>query len=474
MKNMKKIASVVLALVMVFAMASVAFAANITINGGATGAEYAAYKLLNATNSGDNYAYTLNGKYTAVLQEVTGKTTQADIVAYIEGLDAEGIRDFADAVYAQIKAMDPDYTTANDAFTNVDQGYYLIAETKIGADTDEGSDDSVSLVMLDTAGQDDIQVSTKEDVPTVEKKVQDTNDTTGATSGWQDSADYDLGDDVPFQITGTVSAKVADYNTYYYAFHDTLSEGLTYNGDYKVVLDGVDVTNKFVLTQNGQKLDFVCEDLKTAGVELSGDETVVLTYTAELNANSKIGAEGNPNEVYLEYANNPYTNDKGETKVDKVIVFTYEVIVNKTDKDGNALEGAEFTLYKKAADGTWNEVAGTKAGTVFTWSRLDDGDYKLEETKAPDGYNKVDDIEFTISAEHDIESDDPKLTSLSGGNFTANVTAGTLTTDVENRAGSLLPETGGMGTTLFYMLGGLLVVGAAILLVSKKRMAYEA
>ena len=177
------------------------------------------------------------------------------------------------------------------------------------------------------------------------------------------------------------------------------------------------------------------------------------------------------------------------------IVFTYNVVVNKVEKvkvenpdydpavEGSqeyieqtvALKGAGFTLYKKNAEGDYvavgAEIKGTEM-TTFTWNRLDDGDYKLVETTVPAGYNKMLDIEFTITAEHDLESDDPQLTKLEGGNlFTGNITTGTLTTDVENIPGAELPETGGMGTTMIYVIGCLMVAGAAIVLFAKKRAA---
>lgn len=145
---------------------------------------------------------------------------------------------------------------------------------------------------------------------------------------------------------------------------------------------------------------------------------------------------------------------------------------------GDALEGAEFTLSKKLADGSLQEVAVVKntAGTTFTFSGLDDGDYVLSETTTPDGYNKIDDVEFTVTAKHDEDSETPKLTELTGDvttgslTFTSSTSAGSLTTDVVNKKGSVLPSTGGMGTTILYVVGTILVLAAGILLVTKKRM----
>ena len=188
--------------------------------------------------------------------------------------------------------------------------------------------------------------------------------------------------------------------------------------------------------------------------------------------------------------------ENGKTPDDKVIVFTYKVVANKVtknsaydaskdpektgiDSDGHKefipLEGAGFTLYKKNASGEYVAVGSEVKGgemTTFTWTGLDDGDYKISETTTPDGYNTAADIEFTITAAHDVLSTNPTLTSLSGGNkFTGEVNTGVITTDIQNNKGSTLPETGGMGTTLFYVLGGALVLCAGVLLVTKKRMS---
>ena len=198
MKNMRKVLALVLAVMMVMSLATSAFAADITITGGADGSQYAAYMLLNATTSeageegeeDDNFAYTLNEKYTAILQAVTGKTEQAEIVDYISALDADGIRAFADDVYAAIveAGLEADAVAEGNTFTGVAQGYYLIAETQTG-----DAADTISLVMLDTAGNNNITVKTKEDKPKVDKEVEEKNDSTGKTA-WGESADHDLND----------------------------------------------------------------------------------------------------------------------------------------------------------------------------------------------------------------------------------------------------------------------------------------
>ena len=265
MDRLKKLTSLLLALVMVFAMTAMAEGVaktEVTIDDGTiSGATYEAYKLLNATSAAageegdedDKFAYTLNDKYTSILQNVTGKTEQADIVAYIAGLNASEVRAFADDVYAAIQTakLDADATSAENKF-ELEQGYYLIVESVLGT-TENGSTDTYSLVMLDTAGLESVTVKTKEGVPTVEKKVKDVNDSTGVGSDWQDSADHDIGDTVEYQITGTVSEKYAEYESYYYSFEDSMSEGLTYNKDAKVyVVNGdskTDVTAQFAIVE---------------------------------------------------------------------------------------------------------------------------------------------------------------------------------------------------------------------------------
>lgn len=497
MKLTKRLFGLFLALTLFCALAGTAFAVDITItdDSSVTADSYAAYKLLNATvaeNAGEEggYAYTLNSTYTAILQEVTGKTTEAEIIKYISELDDTGIRTFADAVYAEIVAagesITPDYTTDSNTFSNVEQGYYLIAET----DT-EAHPDTTSLVMLDTAGLQNITIESKENAPKVEKKVKDTDDSTGAVTDWQDSADYDIGDTIPYQITGTVSDKIANYKNYQYTFTDTMTNLTCLENTVKVYL--VNGTNETEITRGFTKewnstskiLTVAFANLKSVD-GVVGTSKIVVRYDATLDASANIGYQGNPNTVYLTYSRNPYTNDTNDTPKDTNIVFTFKGVVNKVDADNKPLLGAGFTLYKFDKNendyvAVGEELKGIEM-TTFEFIGLDAGQYKIVETTVPAGYNKAEDIEFVIVAEHEVEADLPKLTSLvvkdkdgktiSGEDltFTATVFTGEISTNIVNNSGVELPSTGGVGTTIFYIVGGLMVFAAGVLLITRKRM----
>ena len=221
---------------------------------------------------------------------------------------------------------------------------------------------------------------------------------------------------------------------------------------------------------------------------------ITVEYTSKLNALADLGMPGNSNTMHVTYSNNPNDEqggEEGKTPDDTVIVFTYETIINKVDNDGNALTGAEFILEKKMANGTWEEIAVVKndAGTIFTFTGLDDGLYRLTETTTPAGYNTIDPIYFEITAEHEVSSDNPALTRLSAtqkkddsgaaldtgvvATFAATCTSedGTIESNIVNQSGATLPETGGMGTTLFYIIGSILVLGAVVVMITRKRMS---
>lgn len=500
MKLFKKLASFILAfaMVMAIAMPSVVMAADgkstITIDGFTAGSEYVAYKLFNATtdDSETHFSYTVNSKYEAVLKEVTGKSTGAEIVKYLDSIkdNAAAVRKFADDVYVKVKNMDVDYTATEDVFTNVDQGYYLIAQTKVG------TNEAYSLVMLGTAGKKALKVTPKTSVPTFEKKIKEKNDSTGQETGWQDASDYDIGDDVPFKLTGTVSDKYDNYKTYYYAFHDKMDDTLQFNANTVVVkIDGVEVAkDKYTLnttTTDGCTFEVVFNDLKKVSPKKPGKVTV--EYTATLKDNANLGSVGNFNRGKLEFNNNPYYEGEGkpetsETPWDKVVVFTYKLIANKTDGQGHLLPGAGFTLYKFDKDtNNYVKVEEIPAGTTttFAFTGADAGKYKLVETTVPDGYNKADDLVFEVKGTYEAVStaplEAPTLTKLeildangniiSGKNkvFTTNLVDGTATTNIKNLTGSELPETGGMGTTVLYAAGTLMILAAAAFLVMKKK-----
>ena len=505
MKHIKKLASLLLMLVMVFALATTAFAEetaySITINNSAKDHTYEAYQIFTGDLSGTTLSNIVWGSGVSE----AGQTALGDAAAKAETLKTE-----ADAK-AFAKAVAPYLTTAAGSANTVTDGKYVISGLAAGyylvKDQDgslTGDADAYTEYIIKVVS--DTTATPKSSVPTVEKKVKDTNDSTGVTSDWQDSADYDIGDSIPFQLKATLANNVSSYTTYKVVFHDTLSKGLTYNNDAKVYIGGTE-TNGFTVTatvnaDGTTTLTVSCDDVKALG---AGNSSVItVEYTAKLNENAVLGSAGNPNEVYLEYSNNPNksengNNETGETPKDVVIVFTYKTIINKVDSENKPLTGAAFKLEKliKGKDGaadTWTtvkEFTVDETTTSFTFSGLDDGQYKLTETKTPAGYNTIDPIYFVIEATHDVTADAPTLKTLNAyltdanGNKqtemkdgesvnidlgTVDLTAGSITTTVVNKSGAQLPETGGIGTTIFYVLGGVLVLAAVVLLVTKKRM----
>ncbi|MGN0629173.1 MAG: isopeptide-forming domain-containing fimbrial protein [Oscillospiraceae bacterium] len=511
MKQTKKFASLLLALVMVLSLVTTAFADettySITINNSAEGHTYEAYQIF----TGDLYEEKdESGNVTnRVLSNIVwgsgiseaGKTALGDASAKAETLktaaDAEA---FAKEVAPYLTTVAGSASTVTDGkyvISGLAAGYYLVKDKdgSLTGDNDSYTEYIIRVVSNTTADP-------KSDMPTVQKKVKDINDSTDdAMTDWQDSADHDIGDSVPFQLKATLADNVSSYTTYKVVFHDTLSKGLTYNNDAKVYIDGTE-TNGFTVTSTVNAdgtttLTVSCDDVKALGA--SNSSIITVEYTATLNNNAVLGSAGNPNEVYLEYSNNPNkseasNNETGNTPKDVVIVFTYKTIINKVTKNPDyapdvegskeyiPLTGAEFTLekYNKETD-KWEAITVVKndESTTFTFSGLDDGNYRLTETTTPAGYNTIDPIEFTVTAEHDVLSDNPALTSLSGNAttgelaFTSNTTEGSLSADVVNNAGAVLPETGGIGTTIFYIVGGVLFVGAAVLLIVKRRMSMK-
>lgn len=379
----------------------------------------------------------------------------------------------------------------------VPTGYYMIRDK---AETLTGKNESYTLYIVKITG--DVTIEPKADKPSLTKKIKDVNDTTGVTSDWQDSADYDIGDAVPYRLTATVASNFASYKgEYKLVFHDTMETGLTFNeNSVKVFVNEAEVANKFytVARTNDQNFTVTIADLKTLtygenNTNVVAGNEIHVEFTATLNENANIGAKGNLNTGYLEFANNPNSEqpEMGETPKDTVIAFTYQLDVNKvvngaTDNELVLKKGAHFKLEKKIGNDTWNLIKEYTDDTtdIFVFKGLDDGQYRLTETQAPAGYNKIAPIIFNITATHtdtvpEITDTNRKdiLTALNGTvndgviEFTHDKTndPDRLVTNIVNKSGATLPETGGIGTTIFYVLGGMMFVGAALILIVRRK-----
>ena len=531
MKHLKKLASFLLVLVMVLSVTTTAFAANVSNE---TKHSYKAYQIFSGTQADNSvplgdvaWGSGINGA--AFLEELktdtrfvkegtnifASCTTAADVAAVLGGYGDKS--DEANA-FANVAAkhLTTTFTAiAADASTvDLAAGYYLLVDTST-----PGEGDAMNSALLQVTNKGNITIEKKYNVPTVDKSVKDTD------NQWGEAADWEIGSDVPFQLVGTLPTNLADYETYKYVFHDTLSAGLKYNGDVKVYVQNGETKTKITTgftvdpaaaaTAGGGTLTVTFADLKTVA-NVNKDSKIVVEYTAELLNTAVIGKPGNKNEVYLEYSNNPnHTGEgtpTGNTPKDEVLVFTYELDVTKVDGQNadKKLAKAEFVLLNSdktkvakvtggklvewvdvpavGADGTITYPDGTTLTSdtdgKFVIAGLDAGSYYLRETKAPAGYNLLkNDISVTIIATLDKTENNPALTELklsvkddkTGAEATENngsVDTGIVATDVVNNSGAQLPETGGMGTTLFYVLGGILVLVAIILLVTRKRMSH--
>ena len=503
-KAMKKLMAALLAVAMVCAMAIPAFAAAGTEVSGSkvdvTKHDFEAYqifsaKLDSATKKLSDVKWGNGVKGTELLAALQADTTLDDFSACKTASDvAEKLATFTTEKATKFAAFVANgyLSTTKIAGTGTidlpSAGYYLIKDvTEV-----EGEYDASNLTLLLVSGAETVTPQVKTDIPTLEKKVKDKNDSAGTTTDWQDSADYDIGDIIPYKLTATLG-NVSNFDTYYVEFVDTM-EHLTYNNITSVKvgetsLSAGDYTSNWDATN--KKLTVSIDDVKKHGA--TNGSTITVEYTATLDSDAVIGSTGNPNEAYLVFSNNPNGTGKGQTAPDKNIVFTYKVVANKVDQDNKPLTGAAFALYKKLpavpTDGTsyimededaYAPVKELNVGTdgkvadetltVFEWKGIDDGEYMIKEIITPTGYNTIEPIKFTVNATHDIEADNPQLTNLTGDIFTGEVATGALTANIQNRMGSTLPGTGGIGTTIFYVVGGGLMVAAAILLITKKRM----
>ncbi len=400
-------------------------------------------------------------------------------------------------LYPNANAKPKPFVESNHSLTFSQAGYYLIVDTTYFNPGDSYHAYN-SFMLKVTQANYVFDVTPKVEKPSVKKEVYDNQDGTSNKAGFGSSADHAINEEFQFRLTATLpasDARVYDYyDEYMVTFCDTLSDGITFDK-----LDTVEITNgdgstpqvinNYTLDPNDPQSSFKLsiDNVKTCVPDLNKGATITVTYTAHLNENAYVNTAGgdtkNNNSVYLQYSNNPINTSVGQTPESKVCVYTYQLNNTKhqDSENGPVLEGAGFRLYsdkacndkdeiklyqdgkfyypiKDATGKTAVEMKSADDGT-FNVKGLDAGTYYLRETTTPKDYSACPDTTIVISATHDVYN-----VSLSGESNLNNKI-------INKKAGGItLPSTGGMGTTLFYVIGGGLMVAAIVLLVTKKRM----
>ena len=475
MKKMKKFFALLIAMVMVLGMSTSVFAAgdgSITIQNTVKDKSYEVYKVFDATYSGTNVSYTYDGSnatFLAALQgdsspfTATTNTAGTYNIALKDGKTAADVSTFLTAQKANlgsaVKTATGDGKTQT--LTGVDYGYYYITTT------------TGSVVTIDSALKDVTVIDKNEVIPPPDKAEQVANGTwTEEPESGNESTTGNIGDTVKYKVTGSFNRYQGEELVTKITFTDTMSEGLTPNKDVVIKINGTEVSVTPTYSNNDRTWT---AEITTATVAEDGTitfnydtpSTYEITYSAVINENAKIANPEN-NTFTLKY------NDKGDQS-DTTEVVTYKIDLEKVDPSGTKLAGAKFKLYDAATEG--NEIpvvlvsgTGDKTSTVDNVYRhakanetgvemvtgttgkiivqgLANGSYYFEETEAPEGFNKL-----TARTE---------ATTISDANATITVT---------NQSGTELPSTGGIGTTIFYIVGAILVIGAGVVLVTRRRM----
>ena len=480
---MKKFVSVLLALAMTLALSVSALAAgggSITINNAVKDQTYTIYELLyleSYNKDAGAYSYKATDAWKAFITSdaVEGKYMRTDDQGYVTWVNGASAADFAALAQAYAKTNNignqgskkADSTTVE--FTGLNLGYYLL-DSSLG-----------TLCSLDTTNP-TVIIKEKNAEPTNVKTVQE-----DSTGNYGDKNDADIGQTVNFQSTITAQAGAENY-----VFHDKMSSGLTYTGVTGVTLNGTSVEAKGNYTVKTSELTDDCtfEVVFTKAFcdTLKANDKIVISYTATLNEKAVVGTDGNSNESKVEYGESGKTTT---TPPSTTTTYTWKVDVLKyaevTPEGSSATEekplsGAVFILSKnnkgeapialisegnnvycvaKADEtNTVTEITTDSTGK-FTIKGLDSDTYYLIEKTAPAGYNTLKEpVTITINSDGKV-------------NVTTENPNGVDTVEVLNQTGTELPSTGGMGTTIFYVLGGVLMAGAFVLLVVRKRMRTE-
>lgn len=469
MKTMRKLFTVLLALAMTLALAVPAFAADtgsITITNPKGDHTYTAYKIFDVTYSGDNYSYTISGTdaafntvkaYADEAANGLKLTAVANTNKYNVSIDAAA---FSAASFAQYLKTNVGSLGTGTAFTKdgdtmkasgLTPGYYFVSGT--------------SGTVCELATAKDIEIRDKNEAPQIEKSVDDADRT------------VEIGQKLTYTITGKVPS-TKGYTKFTYQVTDTMSEGLTFNKDVKVTIGGTAVTDA-AITYNDNGFE---ASINMMNYQKQIDAPVVITYTATVNENA-IQRDKETNTATLKYSNDPADKNSFKESSVEVNVFSFNIVINKyaADNESTKLEGAKFVL--KNAEGKYYKYdANTKAVTwvvgkadatevttdtqgVARFDGLQAGTYKLEETAAPAGYNQLT-KDITIVLNKDGSATIDSASSTLGADHS-------LTAGVANSTGTMLPETGGIGTVIFVALGALAVICAGVFLVTNKRMSKE-
>lgn len=508
MKHLRKIVSILLTAIMVLAMCIPVMADGesiISVKNGDTHT-YGVYQIFTGELSGDKLINVKWGK-NANSSYTKGNKVEESILNTLSALNSKTDTEKLNTIktYANLTGDVFGTVSAQNPLT-VPNGYYLIKDNQSYV----GQDDAESTYIVKVVGQ-NVEIERKAVKPTVDKQVQDeTNDNTitdttsdpTLSDGWGETADHAINESFKFKLIATLPASkdYDSYNKYTVKFTDTMSAGVTFEKIDSVEVDGVTLADGAYSIGGVQKGDagktwtITISDLKTiTGVNLNDGAEVIVEYSAHLNEKAKVnystGTTDNKNTVYLEYSNNPNVSGDGEfgkTKEDTVWVFTYGVNNTKYDATNNPktpLAGVGFTLYDSKdqpvklvlkEDGYYYPAPNGQTENVvtemtsaengqFNIKGLDVGQYTLKETNVPTGYNPCEDKTVIIQASHSESQDGSSATTTLSSNSTTSF-------EIDNKRGSTLPETGGIGTTIFYIVGVVLVLGAGVLLVTKKRM----
>lgn len=442
---------------------------------------------------------------TSTIDELKAVTTAPQLAEKLSKLESSKVIAFSKIATKHVTGTAKTFTKSGEAapfsykatLGEADHGYYLVKDT-------DNKAAALTSPILKVAGC-TVNVEAKGSVPTSTKKIKE-----DSTDKWGDTADLDVGQEAPFKLTGTMPSNIADFTTYKYGFKDFISKGFTLRegfdatdltvkiGDKKITPDTVNVTDITDDTHGaeyngGKQIEIMFTDLKAtakaAGVDLTASSEVTVEYTAKVNEQAVIGGKGNPNKSLVVYQKDVTDGDGlGETPEDEVWAFTYQLDTTKVDSANpeTKLKDAQFRLYNsdktksaeikdnkivKWVDGDAGTVITTPEGGVFNIKGLDADTYYLKEIKAPAGYNLPtgDDayFKFVIAANLTVGDDGKgKIKSLTitpgkGQAADGDIPTGKVEMNITNTSGSTLPETGGIGTAIFTVVGLLVMAGAA-------------